>query len=318
MRENRPSIIAVATTLAISIAIFGLVQAARPAWAAPPQPPNDWSFYVLTTNTNTLWQLGCNQGNYDRWLGHGSEVVLDFGAQDSANSGTWLPKGHGWISYNTLYSLAENFAWGYYQCTGIDTWTISNIAIGTNNSGCCTDSGHGQAWAQIVKNLHNWATSTFYYYQVDFIGANDMETEWASQSSTINWINGYSTGGYSGGGAYRYVDYGDAGGCPPYGGCNGGWNQYGVWYKSYGAAPAWPLPEIYYPGNERQWLSIAQYNHNVQGWYTMYFDGPLDQYDLCGCGYTAGQAWTALSDALNSDPNTSQTMQWSAEIHNSN
>ena len=96
--------------------------------------PTDWSFYVETTSTTTLYNLGCNQGHFDANNGKSnSAVVLDFGAQNSANTGTTEINGVG-ISYGTVESLAEQFARGYFICTGADTTSLQSLGVGTNNS----------------------------------------------------------------------------------------------------------------------------------------------------------------------------------------
>ena len=100
-----------ALTSALCILAGVLIQA-QPVYAVPAKPPTDWSFYVETTSTTTLYNLGCNQGHFDANNGKSnSAVVLDFGAQNSANTGTTEINGVG-ISYGTVESLAEQFARG--------------------------------------------------------------------------------------------------------------------------------------------------------------------------------------------------------------
>lgn len=45
------------------------------------------------------------------------------------------------------------------------------------------------------------------------------------------------------------------------------------------------------------------------------FQGPMDEYPLHTSTFTAGQAWTAFENALNSNGSTVQTMPYSLEMH---
>jgi hypothetical protein len=268
------------------------------------RPATDASYYILTTNTGTLFNLGHSQGVYDATHGNiDSDVVLDFGGQNSTNTGTKLPKTTTIVSYATDESLAESFAAGYYNGTGSDLTSVVTMAIGTNNSYYQVSSTGGSTWASVVNAVHSWVASSGYASQVDVIGANDMEEpDYDTFSPTQAWVNGYWT-------SYIYFNYGSADGCPQFThtnspACDNGWTQDNVWWVSYGAVPAYATPEIYNQGQANEWGQIKQ-------WKSMSFEGPLDEYPLDTSTFTAAQAWNALAAAEGSAP-----MSASLEIHN--
>ena len=306
---RRPILIAMVSLLLASV--FALTPA-RQAFAVQSKPQTDWSFYVRTTNTNTLYNLGCNQGHFDQNNGNiNSEVVLDFGGQASNNGGTYLTGSNAYVSYGTIESLAEQFALGYYVCTGSDTTSLLKLNLGTNNSAYYVNSTGGSSWSGVVNTVANWAGGNGVSSQVLVGGANDMEPSWNTQGNTIAWMNGYTNNG----GRY-FVNYGSTDGCPQSshnnGGCNNGWNQYGVWYVSWGAAPAWPLPEIYYQSQTNQWVQIDLYGTQYQT--TMTFVGPFDEYDLNTGTFTSSGAWNSLWNGLNGAGEPA-SMSFSCEIH---
>lgn len=288
-------------------AFFSLSHA-TPADAVQPQPPTDWSWYVRTTNANTLYSWGCNQGNADRNLGNiNSEVILDFGGQSVNNNGTYLTGNNLFVSYATIESLAEQFAKGYYICTGSDYTSVLSVGIGTNNSAYHIDSAGGSAWASVVTTVKNWVVGNSYQSQVDVGGANDMEPGYDYYPDTKTWLDSYT----SAGGPYL-LDYGSADGCPQTTHTNGlcyyytngrSWYQDSVWYVAWGAAPAVPVPEIYFQSMANQWGQIYF-------WKAMTISAPLDEYDLNTGSFTSSQAWNALWNATGGS-----NMNYSAEIH---
>jgi hypothetical protein len=299
--------------LGLLLASAFAVAGPRQAFAVQAMPKTDWSFYVRTTNTNTLYNLGCNQGNFDRNNGNiNSEVVLDFGGQASNNGGTYLTGSNTYVSYATIESLAEQFALAYYVCTGSDTTSLLKLNLGTNNSAYYVNTAGGNSWGSVVNAVNTYVTNNGYSSQVLVGGANDMEPSWNTQSNTIAWMNGYT----STSGRY-FVNYGSTDGCPQSshnnGGCNNGWNQYGIWYVSWGAAPAWPLPEIYYQSQTNQWVQVDLYSSQYQGG-SMTFVGPFDEYDLDTSTFTASGAWNSLWNGLNGAGEYA-TMSFSCEIH---
>jgi hypothetical protein len=273
----------------LAVPALALSQSLLAASAAQAQPPNNWSYYVRTANSQTLNTLGCNQGVSDKNDGSSSEVILDFGGQAYYNNGTYLTGSNAFVSYATIESLAETFANAYYACTGSDFTTVLKLGIGTNNSAYYVNSTGGSTWGSVVLAVYNWVHNNNLQSQVDIVGANDMEPSWASYSATSGWVSGYASSG-----APIYLNYGSTDGCPQTthnnGGCNNGWNQDDVWYVSWGAPPAYATPEIYYQSQANQWGQIKL-------WKPMSFEGPLDEYDLNTGTFTSAQAWSALGNA---------------------
>lgn len=292
-------VLAVSVAAALSLAQTGLT-----ALAAQPQPPTAWSFYVRTTNSQTLYDLGCNQGHSDTNNGNvNSMVILDFGGQAYNNDGTYLTGNNAFVSYATIEGLAESFANAYYSCTGANYTSVVTLGIGTNNSAYHIDSEGGTAWANMVNRVKSWVTRNGYQTQVNIDAANDIEPAWDTYAPTKAWVDAYTAAN-----GPMYIDFGSADGCPQTthtnGACSNGWNQDGVWYVGYGAAPALAAPEIYLQAQANQWGQLKQ-------WKYMFYEGPLDEYTLDPSTFTAAQAWTALGDAQA----WSTSMYFSMEIH---
>jgi hypothetical protein len=247
----------------------------------------DCSYYVTTANNTTLYNLGCAQGQQDHDFLTNSLAILDFGGQTSDNLGTYLPFSNAYTTYATDESLAVSFAQGYFACTAEVHSTVLTLGIGTNNSSSQVNTTGGSTWANVVTTVRNTVASRGYSTQVTVWGANDMELGYSSQANTLAWVNGYGNGP-------SYFDYGDAQSCPN---CGSGWTQYGVWYKSWGATPAYPVPEIYYQHQADEWAAISQYSRGTQG-VTMTFKGPMDQWRRAPSSYSADQAWKVFRDDL--------------------
>ncbi|MGH7721803.1 MAG: hypothetical protein ACRENL_03065 [Candidatus Dormibacteria bacterium] len=291
-----------------------------------PRTVGAWSWYITHGNDSTgvAYQLGCNEGHARAGDLGNSEIILDFGSQVPNQSETRLPFHDGFASYSLVESMSEQFARGYFECTGSDTTTVLKLAVGTTNdnvdgeyNSTTTAYNGGYAWSQVALIVRNWVASSHYTAQVDVGAASDMETEFGGQSATLAFTNGYS----SNSGAPFYLDFGDAGGCPINSytggngyGCNSGWNQYGVWYKSWGPAPAFPLPEIYNQPLANQWWTISRYGYYERN-AALHFEGPLDDYDRDHSTFTPTQAWNALSNEIGSDSHTNYSMTYSCEIH---
>ncbi len=286
-----------------------------PVYAAPPKPATAASYYVRTTNNLTLYNLGYAQGQSDHANWTNSEVVLDFGVQWSDNNQVELTGCNCiLIPYSTVQTLAEQFAIGYWAgVTLSDTTTVLRLGIGTNNSTPWEGSTLGSGWANVAVTVQNWLISNGYenHNQEDIWGANDLEPGFGgtnSQANAKSWADGYSSNGSS-----RYLDFGSADGCPPYGPCNNGWSQDGEYYVSWKSPAAYPLPEIYCCGQDLQWASISAYARNTYG-VTMKFQGPLDDYPIDHNTATATTAWNAFWSAL-TNAGDYATMIYSCEIN---
>ena len=281
--------------IAFVLMAIGIVAVAAPA-SASSMPPTDWSYYVTKLDTSTAATLGCNQGKYDASHGNvDSTATLDFGGQNSGNTGTYLTFSDTSVSYSAIESYAKNFAYNYWICTGSDTTSYLTMSLGTNNSAYYVNSTGGASWAAAVNNVISYMNN---YGQVTTWGANDMELDWAGYSATASWESGYA--GHT---SALYNDYGDAAGCPPYGSCDNGWTQHDVYQVAWGDAPAEATPEIYYTSQGNEWVSVSNNQGRITFW------APWDEYDLDNSTLTAAGAWSALQC------DGSQSCLYSMQIH---
>lgn len=124
-------------------------------------------------------------------------------------------------------------------------------------------------------------------------------------------------------------NFGSADGCPSSGAqtatpraCNNGWTQAGVWYVSYGAQPAYAVPEIYATTgvNASQWYYVSKYAKLAHA-YRITFSGELTQSGACaqrggctGTNNTPSQGYTQLWNKINSDTATASGIKWSVDI----
>jgi hypothetical protein len=101
---------------------------------------------MFTPNSSQAYTLGCNQGKYDAGFRPvvDSEVVLDFGG----------PDGNDYLNYSAIESASEQFALGYFVCTGSDTTSVVTLGLGTNNSAHVSY----MTWANTVKAVQNWVS----------------------------------------------------------------------------------------------------------------------------------------------------------------
>ena len=272
-----------------------LVSTAPPASASVGPPANaPWSYYAVDASTSTAYNLGCNQGNSDAKSGLDSSTILDFFGQVSDGSGTDEDFGESFISNANIESMAENFALGYYACTGNDTTTVDEIGIGTNNDGQDNGTSGGQTWAAVVTAVVNWV-QTNDIGQVLIVGANDIEV-WSDPSvaadpaGTEDWVKGF-------GSTDLYYDFGSANGCPETthdnGRCEGAWYQHDYWYVSYGATPALAVPEVCADSNAEQWGEISAYGSQYEN-DGIVFTSPFTEYLRDLSCFTAAQSWDAL------------------------
>ncbi len=307
-------------------------------YAAQAKPPTTTSWYIYVTSGesdqalyNWMYNTGYQTGQADLSLPgtQYSLVILDFGQpwQSSGTYGTWsFNATYGrFLSNSVIKESAKYFALGYYYGTGSDIQSQLRMVIGTNNYGLYTTYGHGQAWAQLVKDVGTWLAGNSVGSQVTVRGGSDIEVGYSSPSTAFSWVNGYTNTWSS---PYYMYNYGDAGGCPQSGttatprSCNNGWNQDNVEYVSWGAPPTYPFPQIYATSgaNAKQWQQIALYSYLAYS-SDMTILGPLSQSQACaqkggctGTNNTPDQSWTQLWNQLNSDTRTAQNLSWSTDI----
>jgi hypothetical protein len=308
---DRLLLILAAAAVAIGLS---LVSDIRPE-TAEAAPYATTSRYMSTADYTTSYYEGWVQGS----LGSSGVVVLDFGQPDwnGVTYGTWLFN-NSFVSTSVVANAAHGYLAGYFNHSPSGVYL--HLAVGTNNYFGYTGYGHGQAWAQMINGIGSWISSPPSYASKETIDAgSDMETGWGNPSTTRAWADGYASAFQ-----YPYYDYGDAGGCPPYGSCNGLWYQEDVYHVSWGAQPAWPLPDIYCQvcyagdtngGNAAQWYQMSLYayvNHGSR----MAISGSMTQWYADGqcCTNSPDQGWTQLYNALNADWRTAQSLAWSTDL----
>jgi hypothetical protein len=247
-------------------------------------------------------------------------IVLDFGQPD-ASEGEWgtFTFGSVFASIAEIESAIQAYVAGVADCVLLPPNGRLKIAVGTSNFGnehwgTPEHYVHGAHWADMIDRLVGYVQSRGYDSFVSVVGANDIEaaTDWSPPDKTRAWVQGYADAG-----THAFYNYGDAGGCgtsPGSGGgaCSNGWTQDDLWWVSWGAQPAFALPEIYLNDGTHaaQWQSISltgALNHSRR----ILFSGVMTQFRACqteGCfpdvDNTYDVAWRQLLYALNSDSRT--------------
>lgn len=274
--------------------------------AAKAAPNATTTRYMSTTNYDVLYNLGCAQ-TYET-----GAVILDFGQPwfNGAEYGTIIFGSITFRSVSDIESAVQGFLTGYYTCGGTG---FIRLGVGTSNYRGATGYAHGQAWAQIVNRLNDWVSSPpSWADRIGVRGANDIELDWNSVANSRAWVDGY-TSAYQG--ESYFYNYGDAAGCPPYGSCDNGWRQEDVWYVSWGAPPAYPVPEIYNNATAQEWYRISLYGYTNHG-QAVQILGTLTQWAAAGycCTNTPEQGWQQMMNALNGDSRTRQDIPYSTDI----
>jgi len=298
------------------------------------------SYYLPTTDAGLLYNLGCE---------HGQQDLLEPGTQDGVavlnfSYPVYTPElGFGAALFEDAYSYTEpasiaaieagvrKFAEGYYQCSGNDTHSNLVIGVGTNNKALSITSkemttAHGAAWSAMVSNINSWAAKEGIFHQVQAYGASNMEVGWNTPDLTRAWLSGFEQNGEN-----FMLHFGDASGCPyednPHWQCNNYWDLEDLWYVSWGASSALPLPLIYLNNgvHAKQWAYLSQYSVAEHG-YRMDFTGVFTQYQYCeqwgGAVWstcertdnTPEEAYLQLKTELNKYPATAQNLRWKTDI----
>jgi hypothetical protein len=279
---------------------------------APAAPHTSTSAYVGTTSTTTAYNQGCSEGSLDAHTpSQNSELVLDFGGQNSSNTGTIFTSNNGTgATYAQVAAYAEQYGKGYYDCAraASDTKSIVTVGLGTNNSAYQVSSAGGQAWAKnTVAVAKAWIISHGYSGQVRIWGADDMEPGYKDATSTRAWV-----GGYDGAKVAPYFDYGSSDACSTTSYQNATcaakytWHQADEYYFAWANPWAYVFPEIYRDATcslsgvqAKQWTLISRYGYYYGGVYSkIIFEGPMTE-SPAGC--TPAQAWSVLWNELNSD-----------------
>jgi len=295
----------------------------------PGTPPRySTSLYMKTINPLTLYSLGCVHGVRDMNLAGAQDsiVVLAFGRPTMSNEGIYGASlfGFGPASTTEIAEAVQQFGAGYVACSLEDTESRLRIGAGTSNYGdpvAISWWDHGRKWARMVNDINTWFSNQGLRTRVDAVGANDIELAWNNPTVTRAWVDGYDYAN-----KYPYYDFGAVEGCPtrlaPNWSCSSPWTKNDVWYVSYGAGPAYPLPLIYATTgvNARQWAWMSVYAVEQKG-ARMEFVGAFTQYQACqqrggctGLDNEPDEGWQQLYNELKYDPRTAQTLRWSTDI----
>jgi len=339
-----------------------------PTLMAPAAPPAALSRYTSTlnidpTNYNDLYVLGRQRGGCDGSptpAYPNSFLILAFGHpwdNSTPTSAAWAygvalyPNDAVIVTLDVLERNVRKFIQGYYLCV-ISINPSASLTLGVGINGSIHPEWltyeHGQRWAQMVANLTTFIQSPpSWENTIKVAGAADFEPDWGHAALLRQWVAGYASIPNS-----KYYFYGSCDGCPqvtrdaagnsvagytPILASGSDWTLDDVWYLSYGARPAWPVPEIYETSGKhaRQWQNIDDWaatctiipytntlceplrlgtNRNMR------FAGAMTQYQACidngGCDPTLDNSppagWRLLWQALN-DPNTPVTNQGALE-----
>lgn len=306
-----------------------------PTSPAPNTPPKySTSYYMDSMDPTVARNLGCALGNADEAAPGRQEqlVVLDYGSPkvrygEYGVSGMWRT---GFTNFNNVYESARNFGYGYWDCVDSDFESHLVIAVGTSNypapqHGVVYPSvtyGHGQAWAQMINNLHNWFTNVCTRGcdgQISIYGANDIEPAWAGPSVTLDWVNGYDSANVR-----DLYNFGSLDGCPrfayPGANCANGWTKEHVMRVTTGFV--YPLPEIYATNgvNAEQWYLMSLYAYQTRG-KPFDFVGVMTTWQACqqmggcsGINNPPNQGWTQLNNLVNKDARTYDSLRFLTDI----
>lgn len=287
----------------------------RAVFGAPAAPPWTISRYMQNVDPNIHFRLGCALGDRTEALAGVQQdaVILHYFRPVRFADGTFGASLLNGADARTgaIGAAAREFARGYWLCTGADLDSQLKLAIGTSNDGNQVNRAHGAAWATMVNAVNVWLRDRGYSSQAQAVGASDMELGFNDPADTRAWVDGFDSVCCP-----ILYNYGDAAGCrwdgKPAGNECGtqafpGWTAEDVWWISWGAPPAYPLPQIYRNDavQAKQWYGLSLYANNVHG-FRMGFRGSLTQRQACnevGCpallDNTPAQGWKQLWDALN-------------------
>jgi hypothetical protein len=298
------------------------------------EPLASTSYYMITVDPEFTYSLGCELGTRDKNEPGAQDnvVVLDY-SNPEYTVGTGFGAtifGFGPVGLSKIRISAENFAKGYYNCTGSDNESNLVLGVGTNNKPTTLDTAekmteHGAVWARMVNTLNQTLLEDNMLQQVQAYGANDIELGWNSPTNSIAWLTGYGCLAEA-----PMIHYGDAAGCPyeevPGMECGTSafpeWTQEDVWYVSWGFEPSLPLPLIYLTNgvHAKQWAYLSQYavaNHGTRMDFTGVFtqSQACEQWNTCnGTDNTPSEAYWQLYEELNKYPETAQDLDWKTDI----
>ena len=286
--------------------------------AGPPQ--SSTSRYMSTVDESRLYGLGCLDGRAI-YLGVqplDSLVILDFGMPVQRGQRFGASLFEDFVATHRIRRATVAYAQGWLSCIGERTPAHLELAIGTSNYGSEVTYQHGRAWAHMVNRADAVIREAGADPWVRITGANDIETGWAGPSDSKAWVKGYASEAL-----LPYYNYGAAGGCPPYGTCNGGWSVDDVWFVAWGMGKGLMVPEIYANSgaNAEQWYQLSLYGALEHG-KPIRFAGVMTQLASCidvsdpceGVSNSPSEGWQQLWHALNADSRTASGLRFLTDI----
>ncbi len=321
-----------------------------------PDPPQYvTSYYIQDESGSKLYTLGCALGVRDVSLEgkQDSLVILNFGQMWIEGGvygvGSFTPYWH-FIPLSKVEEAVRQYVSGYFNCSTGDNDSFVTIGIGTNNFGKMNTGStnedvlrdtmyvFGQRWAEMATRVNQWAVTYGYASQVFIGGAIDIEwagnTSWNTPKVTRGWVDGFDSRDNND--SLVYFNFGACVGCPivpsqtwkysdaiP-------WTQEHIWYVSWGAPPAYVVPEIYRNDGylAKQWQAVSEYGAIYKS-RKIIFSGVMTQWQSCqqrpnyectrtdgyGLDNTPEEGWLQLYTALNSDVRTLQdVLRWTTDI----
>ncbi|MCW1967864.1 MAG: PQQ-dependent sugar dehydrogenase, partial [Anaerolineae bacterium] len=311
------------------------VSGTRSAPTATPTPApnvpttNTTSRYMKTIGEQRHFDMGCVAGRN----GESGLNVLAFGRahQQNGEYGTVIYNASpGFASTAQIANAVKNFMRGYVNCVNRSSVTALRVAVGTSNFfrdsvGNFVTREHGVAWAMMVNEIGDWIKANpAIASRISVAGASDMEMPWNSAENTRAWMDGYAS-------AYQYpiYNFGSCDSCPfnsrPNISPANGWTLNDILYVSWGAKPAFALPEIYLTNgiNAEQWARLSLHSYINTG-KPITYTGALTQWMACNdqrdpdctvTGNSPPMGQRQLLAALNSDPRTAQReLKWNSDI----
>lgn len=275
----------------------------RSSSAAPvyPQPVGTgWFIYVTEAWQNTVTFQGATQ--YTAYVrGYNANptaslptIILDFGREFLADSGTWAIVPIGELKHSLAWAqvIAQAYIDGYSANLAHPSATI---AIGTNNGNynwSCTDSKwntSGNVWGGMLSALISRARVSIKSGNdiESWIGTPGFDTWKTCGSGTLNWFTGYKSRTST-----LNIDYGNN----PHGEDSGSWSIYETYQVTWGDTVALNMPEIYCNGSgwAPSWVPIRAYAYMSFGGVASLNGGP----GACTPTLTWQTSWTSLDQAL--------------------
>jgi fibronectin type III domain protein len=283
--------------------------------ASAPQPSS--SIYVYGSYVDACGEsatTGCplfNDGAAEAVPAAGGMTILDFGAPcfDPATLawGTQLYISQSCTPDSELVILAQTWIRGYETNPNRSTSSPYIVVAGTSNSLTAAVPGyalgpqqmaaHGQAWFTSVVNPIAVASNGLAAPVAAWSGSDIEQSgggDWYDGPTSRAWVDAYAAAS----GATKpcvptrnglMVDYGDYVPTAP------GWVTGDLYHVAWGAAPACPVPEIYFTVNAAQWQSVNRWAQNAR-LPAMQFAGVLSE-DGIGGSLSASGSWSALQNA---------------------